>query len=96
MGGISTILVHFKNLSDADADLTFGVTELKISEIWDIVVNEQKTIAAWRSRKTQNYSGEKKACKSYFRLIWLIVGWNTEWVIKLYLYFEASQSIPTL
>lgn len=44
---------------------------------------------------TKLFRGEK-ACKSYFRLIWLIVGWNTEWVIKLYLYFEASQSISTL
>lgn len=65
MGGISTILVHFKNLSDADADLNLWSDWAEdFTEIWDIVVNEQKTIAAWRSRKTQNYSGEKKHVKA--------------------------------
>lgn len=65
MGGISTILVHFKNLSDADADLNLWSDWAEdFTEIWDIVVNEQKTIAAWRSRKTQNYSGEKKHAKA--------------------------------
>lgn len=65
MGGISTILVHFKNLSDADADLNLWSDWAEdFTEIWDIVVNEQKTIAAWRARKTQNYSGEKKHAKA--------------------------------
>lgn len=47
--------MHFKNISDANADLMFRVIELKqevFTEICYTVGNEWKPIGAWKSGKT--------------------------------------------